>query len=285
MGSDRVRFRNVVFDAERGRLTVAGRQVALDRSSAAILRVLVSEAGKEVHKDRLLEAGWSGRVVHENSLAKAISRLRQAFGAQADALETVHGYGYRLAAEPAPDLSRPASSPRRLAAPILVASASALLIVAAAWVAGHAGATGSSDDAPLIKGEAADSIGRVLWVDDHPQNNMAERRYLESQKVAVYQVTTTEEALNLLAMYKYGAVISDMNRNDKPLDGITLVKAMRARKDSTPFILYTVVPSASQRKLLAEAGGQAATVTPDQLYKAVVPLIRAEASRRRIAHN
>src|SRR3546814_9490981 len=52
-----------------------------------------------VRSDRLLEAGWPGRVVHENSLAKAIGRLRKALGADGEALETVHGYGYRLAAE------------------------------------------------------------------------------------------------------------------------------------------------------------------------------------------
>ena len=77
-------------------------------------------------------------------------------------------------------------------------------------------------------------------------------------------------------MYKYGAVISDMNRNDKPLDGITLVKTMRQRHDGTPFILYTVVPSPAQRLLVAQAGGQADAVTPAELYAAVVPRIRAE---------
>ena len=91
-------------------------------------------------------------------------------------------------------------------------------------------------------------------------------------------MTTTEEALNLLSMYQYGAVISDMNRNGKPLDGLTLVKAMRQRHDRTPFILYTVVPSQAQRTLLLQAGGQADTVTRKQLYAAVVPLFGKKAA-------
>jgi DNA-binding response OmpR family regulator len=276
-----IRFGEVVFDPARGRLSVAGRRTALDRSSAAILQALLSAAGQEVAKDRLLEAGWSGRLVHENSLAKAIGRLRGALGEDGALIETVHGYGYRLAAEPEA-AALPAPGRRmRLRWPIVAVSAAVLALVAAAWQAGRSPAMAAIDTPRLVKGEAADSIGRVLWVDDHPRNNEVERRYLEHSKIAVYQVKTTEEALELLQMYQYGAVISDMNRNDKPLDGLTLVKAMRGRGDRTPFILYSVVPSAAQRDLVAEAGGQAATVTRAQLYGTVVPLLRAEADARR----
>jgi DNA-binding response OmpR family regulator len=158
-------------------------------------------------------------------------------------------------------------------------SIAAPLALAGLWLAVHSSATARLDAPRLIKGEPADSIGRVLWVDDHPQNNTAERRHLERRKIAVYEVTTTEEALELLSMYDYGAVISDMNRNGKPLDGLTLVKEMRRRKDTTPFILYTVVPSAAQRRLLAEAGGQAATAKPAELYAAVMPLFERRSRR------
>ena len=63
-----------------------------------MLLALLRHAGEIVTKDELLEAGWPGRVVSENSLAKAISRLRQALGEDGDAIRVVHGYGYRLAA-------------------------------------------------------------------------------------------------------------------------------------------------------------------------------------------
>jgi DNA-binding response OmpR family regulator len=273
-----IRFGDVQIDPVRGRLSRGGRRIDLDRSTSAILTLLAREAGSEVAKDRLLEAGWPGRVVHENSLAKAIGRLRQGLGGDADALQTIHGYGYRLdtdAAAPRPHAvpaaSRAASSPmKRLA---LALPAAALLALGAILLAQHLEGTGAVTQR-LTKGEAADSIGRVLWVDDNPQNNGAERRFLERNKIAVYQVTTTEEALQLLAMYEYGAVISDMNRNDKPLDGLALVREMRRRDDRTPFILYSVVPSEAQRLSVAQAGGQAATVTSRELYEAVLPLFR-----------
>src|SRR3546814_4626904 len=87
MSSSVTRFGQFEFDHARGRLSVAGRPVELDRACVAILSVLLSEDGKAVDKDRLLEAGWPGRVVHENSLAKAIGRLRRALGEDARALE------------------------------------------------------------------------------------------------------------------------------------------------------------------------------------------------------
>ena len=264
------RFGQVEYDAARGRLSVAGRVVELDRSSASILSALLHEPGELVDKDRLLEAGWPGRVVHENSLAKAIGRLRHALGENGQALETVHGYGYRLIAEveaAAPSAPGAPPRPRGLRRAPFVAIVLGLAAAGALWLGAFSG-----EKRPLIRGESADAIGRVLWVDDNPQNNAEEKQYLERRKVAVYQVATSEEALALLAMYEYRAVISDMNRHGRPLAGLELVREMRRRKDGTPFFLYTYVPSEAQQVLLAEAGGQGATVTSEELYAAILPL-------------
>ena len=279
------RFGQVEFDSKRGRLRVDGRPVELDRSCAAILSVLIEQAGKDVDKDHLLEAGWPGRVVHENSLAKAIGRLRQALGEEGRALETVHGYGYRLAAEPEPAESLEAGVPRRYRRLVLGAAACAIALLGIFWLgqplleAQGAGEAQAVSDRPLIRGEPADAIGRVLWVDDHPGNNAVERRFLEDRKIAVYQVESTKEALALLSMYEYRAVISDMNRGDEPLAGLELVREMRRRGDATPFYLYTFVPSAAQYTLITEAGGQGAAVTPNELYTAILPLFRAGEAR------
>lgn len=270
------RFGQVQFDAARGKLRVAGRAVALDRPSTAILAVLLDEAEQDVDKDRLLEAGWPDRIVHENSLAKAIGRLRQALGEDGRVLETVHGYGYRLAtpveaaAPPVADTLRPRRWPTRtvLAALAVVAGAGLLLTILAFPDRQTAA------EQPLARGEPADALGRLLWVDDNPENNAEETRFFEDRKIAVYQARSSEEALALLAMYEYRAVISDMNRGDRPLAGLELVRQMRARRDRTPFYLYTYVPSEAQQALVTEAGGQATAVAPDQLYAAILPLFR-----------
>lgn len=268
------RFGQIEFDKASRSLWVGGHPVALDRPCLAILTLLLDRGGEDVHKDRLLEAGWPGRVVHENSLAKAISRLRQAMGEDGRLLETAHGHGYRLAvAVDAPgkatETSSPASRFRRPA--VVVAAAAGLLAAVILWVA-LAGDLQAGANQQLVRGEPADALGRILWVDDHPENNLQERRYFEGRKIAVYQVKTSEEALTLLAMYQYRAVISDMNRNGKLLDGFTLVREMRRRNDRTPFYLYTYVQSAAQRSILAQAGGQGVAVKANELYAAILPL-------------
>jgi DNA-binding response OmpR family regulator len=278
MGSVLQRFGDVEFDPALRRLAVDGRPVELDRPSAAILALLLAEAGTDIHKDRLLDAGWPGRLVHENSLAKAIGRLRQVLGPDGQALETVHGHGYRLAAvvdsgqAGAPDAPQPAAA-RRLRRPAVLVLATLALAGLGTW---EAIALSNAGPQHVINGEAADAIGRILWVDDHPQNNIGERRYLQRHKIAVYQADTTEDALTLLPMYQYAAVVSDMGRGKRPLAGIELLKAMRARGDDRPFLLYTVHSSPAQRRQVAEAGGQGVVVKREELYAAVLPLFDTE---------
>lgn len=273
------RFGQVEFGGLHGRLRVAGRDVKLDRASRAVLAVLVDHAGQDVSKDRLLEAGWPGRLVDENSLAKAISRLRQALGDAGDALETVHGHGYRLSTDvEAVRPDEPRARRRRSPAVAVVVAVFALLAILG--IATLPGEAHSDAGRPVRNGEPADSLGRVLWVDDNPANNHAETRYLEDRRIAVYHVSSTQEALTLLAMYEYGAVISDMGRGQRPLAGIDLLKTMRARGDARPFVLYTVYSSPAQRQLVSDAGGQAVAVTPEELYAAVFPVFGVAAPDR-----
>lgn len=105
------RLSTFVVDARLAQVHADGRRVDLERSGFAVLRCLIEHAPEVVAKDSLLSAGWPGRVVSENSLNKAISKLRRALGDhQAELIVAVHGYGYRLGAEPVP-WQRPATAP------------------------------------------------------------------------------------------------------------------------------------------------------------------------------
>lgn len=265
----RWQFGRVLFDESAGRLTVDGQVLEIDRSCAVLLAALLRHAGEPLGKHELLETGWPGRVVHENSLAKAIGRLRQALGEDGWRIEAVYGHGYRFVpgATQVPTVRQDPPPPRRgrrliffLAA---IAGASALAASHHYWKGAHE---------PALKiGEAPDVMGRILWVDDHPENNVDEKRFLEGQRMAVYNVTSSDDALELLAMYRYDAVVSDMGRNGNPLAGLDLVQAMRARGDHTPFYLYTILPLRAQRELLAQYGGQGVAVTSEGLYGFLLP--------------
>jgi TolB-like protein/DNA-binding winged helix-turn-helix (wHTH) protein/Tfp pilus assembly protein PilF len=92
------RFGRAELHEGQSRLWVEGRAHDLDFSSFELLRCLLEQSGRMVSKERLLQAGWPGRVVSENSLTKAIGRLRQALeDPQGELLCTSHGHGYRLA--------------------------------------------------------------------------------------------------------------------------------------------------------------------------------------------
>lgn len=154
----RWRFASVEVDEPRATVSIAGVPAALDRSSFEVLRRLVRGAGEVVSKEELLQAGWPGRVVTENSLVKAIGRLRQLIGdGDGEILRVVHGYGYRLAVpvergdaeDPARDPASATADPtatRSLPAPVPSASRR----VAAWWLlAALAGASIASGFAYL----------------------------------------------------------------------------------------------------------------------------------------
>lgn len=291
-------FGDVVFDAAEGRLLVAGQPVDVDRSSRAILAALLEQAGAEVSKERLLEVGWPNRIVHENSLAKAIGRLRQGLGDQGQALETVYGHGYKLNVKltvpPEPTASGPAptavpSAPRSKPRPAVFIAGGALLafVGIGAVVLGqpseHAAVPFRS--APPVIGDAPDTVGRVLWVDDHPQNNLYEKRFFENHRIAVHNVTGSADALRLLAMYDYDVVISDMGRGEDRLAGLKLAAQMRAREHTTPLIIYTVRPDGAaaqqaQREMVAEAGAQGVVVTPQEVRSVILKLFGNPQPRR-----
>jgi len=279
------RFGAFEYDEAAGVARVAGTPVDLDRSALSILLLLIAKTGEAVDKDRLLEAGWPGRIVHENSLAKAIARLRQALGEDGKRIEAIYGVGYRLNAEAgigaavpvAADAAERDAGRRRWLMPGVILLLLFALAATGALLWDRPGGSAAAREEALKIGEPADVTGRILWVDDHPENNVEERRFFVAHKVAVYDVTSSADALKLLAMYKYDAVISDMGRGREPLAGMELVKAMRARGDVTPFYLYTILTSTAQRDLLAQNGGQGVAVTPEGLYAFILPDLAQDA--------
>jgi DNA-binding response OmpR family regulator len=285
------RFGEAQFDETQGSLTVAGKPVELDRNCVAILSVLLQEAGREVAKERLLQAGWPDRIVHENSLAKAVGRLRKVLARDGRSIETLYGRGYRFNGTPERVASQempgfatqpvwPAKPGRWAVGRPALAVIAAVLAVAAIgsayyWSRAEATQEQPYRTAPPIIADAPDVIGRVLWVDDHPQNNIYEKQFFEARRIAVHTTRTSADALRLLSMYDYDIVISDMGRGEDRLAGLKLVEQMRALEDETPLIIYTVRPDGeddqrAQRRLVSDAGAQGVVVTPGEVRSAIL---------------
>ena len=276
------RFDCFELDTEQLTLTADGTALPADARSVQLLGLLIESWPEHGERRFLLEKVWPTTVVAHWSLARLVSDTRKLFanaGYTGPLIQTLHGRGYRLAPElahqlglsgsatPVEDVVAPSRSPRRRLHIALLSLAIALPLGVIAWQQ-------TAESERLTIAEAEDVIGRVLWVDDHPENNLEERRFLEAQRIAVYTATSTEDALKLLAMYRgrYDAVISDMGRGEEPLAGLRLVETMRERGDATPFYMYTILPSDEQRRLVAHAGGQGVSVTSKELYGFILPL-------------
>jgi len=117
-------------------------------------------------------------------------------------------------------------------------------------------------------------IRNVLWVDDNPSNNAFEIQKLRREGIGVAPVTTTLDALRLIAVNKYAfdAIISDMGRKDngnyEKDAGIRLIKAARNSDFPGPIFIYTA-PRAVEHfaTKVKEAGGNGTTASPIELFE------------------
>ena len=84
------------------RVTVDGRKVRVEAKVMLVLVYLADHAGRVVSRAELEEQLWPGRVVTEDSVTKAIAKLRRVFRDDAHnprVIETIPKSGYRLIAE------------------------------------------------------------------------------------------------------------------------------------------------------------------------------------------
>jgi CheY-like chemotaxis protein len=82
---------------------------------------------------------------------------------------------------------------------------------------------------------------QILWVDDHPENNLNERDMFCQLKAKIDSAVNTEEALNMLRNVKYDVVISDMAREGDLTAGLTLLDRLRKESQRPAVIFYVGV--------------------------------------------
>lgn len=90
-------FEDATFAPREGRLRLRGEDVILEQKVADLLHAFCRRPGQVLTKTWLMEEIWPGRVVNEDSLSVAVSKLRRALGDRASApkyIRTVTGTGY-----------------------------------------------------------------------------------------------------------------------------------------------------------------------------------------------
>ena len=121
---------------------------------------------------------------------------------------------------------------------------------------------------------AAEDVPRsVLWVDDHPENNVYEIAALQGKGLNVVHARSTAEAGSALGSNgRFGAIISDMGRIEdgvfKPDAGMSVIGMARDQGLDSPVLIYSSAPTiARTRERALEAGAAGATASATELMQ------------------
>jgi two-component system phosphate regulon response regulator PhoB len=90
-------WRGLSLDPVRHRVTLDGAELPLRPLEFKLLQVLLENPGRVLSRSQLLEEVWgmSGDAA-SRTVDTHVRRLRERLGPYGDAIETVHGFGYRL---------------------------------------------------------------------------------------------------------------------------------------------------------------------------------------------
>lgn len=79
---------------------------------------------------------------------------------------------------------------------------------------------------------------RILWVDDHPESYAWERELFRSLGVVIVSVEATDSALACVEKESFDLVLSDIQRDREPMDGIEGARQINAIKPHLPIVFY-----------------------------------------------
>ena len=106
-GQRRLRFGDVLIDAEQHVVTVDGAEVRLTAKEYLLLKYLVEHPGRVLSRDLLLSDVWGYRYTGGTRTVDVhIRRLREKVPVLRDAIVTIKQFGYKLLESPAPAARR-----------------------------------------------------------------------------------------------------------------------------------------------------------------------------------
>lgn len=79
---------------------------------------------------------------------------------------------------------------------------------------------------------------RILWVDDHPENNGSLQAALADQGFEIQNALTTESAFQLFAPATFDFIISDMQRGMDRSAGLNLARSIKQKDPAQKFAIY-----------------------------------------------
>lgn len=117
---------------------------------------------------------------------------------------------------------------------------------------------------------------KVLWVDDHPNNNVVESEIFKANRIEFVYAISTEEARQRLAEVSFDAVISDMGRAGDDRAGYTLLEHVKEHHPGVPYVIYAGESTPGQIAEAQRRGAVGCTSRPAELYAMIVKAIRSK---------
>ncbi|MBB1157714.1 MULTISPECIES: response regulator [Amycolatopsis] len=126
---------------------------------------------------------------------------------------------------------------------------------------------------------ATSALARVLWIDDHPANNVYETLALERLGKLVTAATTSAAARIYLSRMDFAAVVTNLGRDDDPEAGTRFIQELRSAGNRIPVVVYTANASSSAAAAAKAAGADAVVDLPHLLVQDIET--RVTSSRRK----
>ena len=98
--SDQIKIGSITVDRARHQVRVKGRLIELTATEFKLLSLLIERRGRVQNRDKLLNDVWGYEsVIDTRTVDTHVRRLREKLGGASDCIETVRGFGYRIAEE------------------------------------------------------------------------------------------------------------------------------------------------------------------------------------------
>ena len=96
--SDHLSLGDIKIDRARYEISIAGKPVDFTATEFKLLTLLIERRGRVQSRDTLLNDVWGYEsVIDTRTVDTHIRRLREKLGKSADCIETIRGFGYRIA--------------------------------------------------------------------------------------------------------------------------------------------------------------------------------------------
>lgn len=145
-------------------------------------------------------------------------------------------------------------------------------VEAGAAAAPARGAAEARAPSPISQG--VPQLRRVLWIDDHPENNVYEVQALQRKDVTVDQARSTADGLDavLHATVPYDVVITDIGRKengeDHPQAGLEFIRQFRKEDSDRPVFVYASAAAVGRlSEEITAAGASGATSSATELLE------------------